>query len=504
MTFLIVAGLVVLLLLAVAIHDLTQKKHAVLRNFPLVGHARYFIEKFGPELRQYLFTSNNEERPFSRDQRTWIYASAKNKQNTVGFGTDNDFDNQPDYLILKQSAFPFVGKRAFDDSIHSVPCSKVFGELHGRKKPWRPSSIVNVSGMSFGALSGKAIQSLNLGAHQAGAYQNTGEGSLTPYHLQGADLVFQIGTGYFGCRDSQGNFSMPHLLERIEGKPVKALEIKLSQGAKPGLGGHLPAAKITPEIASYRGIPLGVDCISPSAHTAFSSVETLVQWIEELAEATGLPVGIKTAVGDLEFFHQLAEAMQEGVGPDFLTIDGGEGGTGAAPLVYADHVSLPWQIGFARVYRIFAQHGLRDIGFIGSGKLGLPERGLLAFALGADAINVGREAMISIGCIQAQKCHTDKCPTGVATQNAWLQRGLDPAIKAERSARYIMAMRKAMLSLAATAGHAHPGLIRLDQIEILNGIAQSANALEVFGYEKEWGQPTAKEAADIEYLVQGK
>lgn len=495
--------IVLVLIFLVVIYDLVQKEHTVLRNFPLFGHARYFIERFGPELRQYLFTSNNEERPFSRDQRTWIYASAKNQQSTVGFGTDNDFENQPDYLILKQSAFPFVGKRAFDDDIYSVPCSKVFGEVHGRAKPWRPSSIVNISGMSFGALSGKAVQALNLGAYQAGAYQNTGEGSLTSYHSHGADLVFQIGTGYFGCRDSQGNFSLDKLLERIADKPVKALEIKLSQGAKPGLGGHLPAAKVTQEIADFRGVPVGIDCVSPSSHTAFNSVDTLIEWIEELADATGLPVGIKSAVGDLTFFEELAVAMKKGVGPDFIVIDGGEGGTGAAPLVYADHVSLPWQIGFSRVYRIFAQHGLRDIGFIGSGKLGLPERGVLAFALGADVLNVGREAMISIGCIQAQKCHTDKCPTGVATQNAWLQRGLDPTVKGERSARYIMAMRKAMLSLSATAGHAHPGLIRLDQIEMLNGVAQSCSALEIFGYQKEWGAPTQKETENILKLVQG-
>ncbi|MDN5743998.1 MAG: FMN-binding glutamate synthase family protein, partial [Nocardioidaceae bacterium] len=368
--------------------------------------------------------------------------------------------------------------------------AKVLGGPRGRAKAFRPGSIVNVSAMSFGSLSGNAITALNKGAAAAGCLHNTGEGAISPYHRKGADLIFQIGTAYFGCRDEQGRFSLPRLKEVIASASVKALEIKLSQGAKPGLGGLLPAAKVTPEIAAIRGIPEDRDCASPSRHTAFTDIDSMLDFVEMLAEETGLPVGIKSAVGAMDFWEDLARQMaprERGV--DFITIDGGEGGTGAAPLIFSDSVSLPWRMGFSRVYGTFAQWGLTDdITFIGSGKLGLPDNAVVAFALGADMVNVAREAMLSIGCIQAQKCHTDHCPTGVATQNPWLTRGLDPTSKAERCAIYLRTLRKELTRVSAAVGVAHPGLITGADVDVLNGDYEARSLGDVYGYQQGWGE----------------
>lgn len=278
--------------------------------------------------------------------------------------------------------------------------------------------------MSYGSLSGPAIEALNRGAAMAGCLHNTGEGGMSDHHLHGGDLVLQVGTGYFGCRDDEGRFDLDKLVRVVESGPVKAIEFKLSQGAKPGLGGVLPAGKITEEISRIRHIPRDRDCVSPSRHTAFNSVDSMLDVLEAVAQRTGLPVGIKSAVGDLTFWQHLAEQMADGSrGVDFITVDGGEGGTGAAPQVFADSVALPYRSAFPRVYRIFADTGITDrIVFIGSGKLGLPETAMVAFALGADMLNIAREAMIAVGCLQTQKCHTGHCPTGVATQNPWLTR----------------------------------------------------------------------------------
>ena len=312
---------------------------------------------------------------------------------------------------------------------------------------------------------------MNRGAALAGCLQNTGEGGLSPYHRKGGELVFQLGTAYFGCRDERGRFSLDRLKDLVAGAPVRALEIKLSQGAKPSLGGLLPAAKVSAEIAATRGIPAGQDCVSPSRHAEFSDCDSLLDWVELLAAETGLPVGIKSAVGDLGFWEDLATLMRDtGRGVDFVTVDGGEGGTGAAPLIFSDSVSLPFQQGFSRVYRTFAERGLHEqVVFVGAGKLGLPDNAVVAFALGADMVNVGREAMLAIGCIQAQKCHTDTCPTGVATQNAWLARGLDPARKSVRAANYVRTLRRDLVKVAEACGVEHPGLIGTDSVEIVDG-----------------------------------
>ncbi|MFI1785122.1 FMN-binding glutamate synthase family protein [Streptomyces rubiginosohelvolus] len=486
----------------VAARDLVQKKHALLRNFPLVGHARYALEKIGPELRQYIVTSNDEERPFSRDQRSWIYASAKGENNYFGFGTDNDVEHVQGYAYVKQRTFADALSDLSDPQA-ALPSAKVLGGPRGRAKAFRPASVINISAMSFGSLSAAAVTALNKGAALAGTLQNTGEGGLSPYHLNGGDLVLQIGTSYFGCRNEDGTFNLDKLKSMIADAPVKAIEIKLSQGAKPGLGGMLPGAKVSDEIARIRDIPAGEDCASPSRHTAFHDVDSMLDFVELLATETGLPVGIKSAIGEMDFWEELATLMERGDrGVDFVTVDGGEGGTGAAPLIFSDSVSLPFRTGFTRVYGVFAERGLTDdITFIGSGKLGLPEKAVVAFALGVDMINVGREAMLSIGCIQAQKCHTDKCPTGIATQNPWLSRGIDASSKGERAAMYLRTLRKDLLKVSGAVGVLHPSLITPTDIDILNGDYDARSLGSVYGYKDGWGSLGPELAHEIAELL---
>ncbi len=443
-------------ILVVAIHDITQKRHAILRNFPVVGHLRYLLESAGPELRQYVVADNDEELPFNRDQRRWIYASAKSQNPYFGFGTDNDLDADG-YVFLRHAAFPAVDTTPDD----LIPSTKILGGWRDREHAFRPRSIINTSAMSFGSLSGPAIEAINRGVALAGCMQNTGEGGISVHHRKGGDLIFQIGTGYFGARDASGNFSLDKVIESIGPAPVKAIEIKLSQGAKPGLGGVLPAAKVTDEIATARGVPVGVTVHSPSRHVEFDDVAGLVDFVERVAGATGLPVGIKSAIGEHRFWHDLAAHMAAtGRGPDFVTVDGSEGGSGAAPSTFADHVALPFRNAFPIVFRAFADSDLHEkIAFIGSGRLGFATDTVVAMSMGVDMINVGREAMLAIGCVQSQRCHTGRCPTGVATQNRWLSRGLDPTDKAVRLGNYVTALHRELRSLSHAMGATHPSLI---------------------------------------------
>ena len=489
---------------AVAARDLVQRDHAILRNFPVLGHARFLLEAMGPELRQYIIASNDEERPFSRDQRRWVYASAKLQNNYFGFGTDNDLEHSTGNVVLHHRTFgeeyPTHGKVGQEARL---PGAKVLGGPRGRRHAFRPESVVNISAMSFGSLSGNAVEAINRGAAEAGCLHITGEGAVSPYHRLGGELVFQIGTAYFGCRDEEGSFSLSRLKEQVESAPIRAIEIKLSQGAKPGLGGVLPAAKVSQEIAETRGVPMGQDCLSPSRHAEFDGVDSMLDFVEMLADETGLPVGIKSAVGDLGFWERLTELMARGDrGVDFVTIDGGEGGTGASPLIFTDSVSLPFRLGFARAYAEFARRGLHeDVTFIGAGKLGLPDNAVVAFALGADLVNVGREAMLAAGCIQAQKCHTGGCPTGVATQHPWLVRGLDPVAKGDRVANYIRTLRRDLLKVAETCGVPHPGLIDTDAVEVLDGLSGGRLLHEVYGYEAGWGLPSDADRAAITEIM---
>jgi glutamate synthase domain-containing protein 2 len=463
-------GWCLIILTLIAIRDVLQPSHTINHNFPIVGHLRYFLEKIGPELRQYLVANNREELPFNRIERGWIYASAKKENNYEGFGTDRDIYAHQ-YIFINNAMMPYkIGENhpnTLDKSF--LPCAKVMGEFNKRKKPYRPASIINVSAMSFGSLSAKAIESLNKGVKIAGAYHNTGEGGLSAHHSHGGDVIFHFGTGYFGVRSKEGTFSMDKLVKLVNNNPfVKAIEIKLSQGAKPGKGGVLPGAKITKELAEIRGVEIGKDVLSPPNHTAFSNVPELMEFIEDIAEKTGLPVGVKAAIGKLEQWEELADIMKEtGKGPDFITVDGGEGGTGAAPPSFADHVSLPWVYGFSDLYKMFQQKGLSErIVFIGSGKLGFPAKAAMAFAMGADCINVAREAMMSIGCIQAQICHTNRCPSGIATQNKWKQNGINIPLKSDRLAQYFRTFRKELVEITHAAGYEHPCQFKMNDIDV--------------------------------------
>lgn len=460
-----------LVLVLIAIRDVfIQKRHTISHNYPIIGHIRYLFESIGPEIRQYFVANNREELPFNRIERSWVYASAKNENNYEGFGTDRDIYAHQ-HIFINNAMMPFklhdnhpnIKNKSF------VPCAKVMGLHNKRKKPYRPASIINVSAMSFGSLSAKAVESLNKGVKLADAYHNTGEGGLSPYHSHGGDVIFHFGTGYFGVRDEEGNFSMDKLVDLVNNNPfVRAIEIKLSQGAKPGKGGVLPGAKISQEIADIRHVPVGKDVLSPPNHSAFSNVTEMLDFIEAIAKNTGLPVGIKAAIGKLDQWNELADLMQKtGKGPDFITVDGGEGGTGAAPPSFADHVSLPWVYGFSDLYKVFQKRNLTErIVFIGSGKLGFPAKAAMAFAMGADCINVAREAMMSIGCIQAQVCHTNRCPSGVATQSKWLQSGINIPLKSERLAQYFKTFKKELIEITHAAGYEHPCQFTMADIDV--------------------------------------
>ena len=467
-----------------------NKKHAITHNFPLVGHFRYWLESIGPELRQYIVANNREELPFNRVERSWVYASSKNANNYKGFGTDMDI-HEPQYIFIKNAMFPFKveKKHANHKDPYFLPCAKIMGSYNKRKRPFRPASVINVSAMSYGSLSAKAVESLNKGCKLSYAYHNTGEGGLSPYHKKGGDVIFHIGTGYFGVRDEEGNFSIEKLKKLVNENPsVRAIEVKLSQGAKPGKGGVLPGSKITKEISEIRGVPEGKDVLSPAYHSAFSTVPEMIEFIEHIAAETGLPVGIKAAIGKIDQWKELVtEMVAQQRGPDFITVDGGEGGTGAAPPSFANHVALPWVYGFSEVYKLFDRANITDrVVFVASGKLGFPAKAAMAFAMGVDCINVAREAMFSIGCIQAQVCHTNRCPSGVATQSRWLQAGINVTDKAERVKYYFKNFNKELLEITHACGYEHPAQFTMDDIEISQGDNNDTQTLAAtYGYLKD-------------------
>jgi glutamate synthase domain-containing protein 2 len=517
MIWLIVLAVVVGILLVLAIVDVVQTSHAIRRNFPIIGRLRYLVERFGPELRQYIVADNDEERPFSRDQRRWVYATAKKENQYFGFGTDNNmFD--PQYPIIRHSPFPYrkpddlrpdesrSRQTSADGSARAeyhLPPIKVMGEWRNRAGAFRPESVVGISAMSFGSLSGRAVESLNRGAKIAGCLHNTGEGGISDHHRHGGELVFQLGTGYFGARSADGRFDLDKAVALMETAPVRAIEIKLSQGAKPGLGGVLPAKKVTPEIAAARGVPVGQTVASPSGHLEFNTVRGMIDFVERVADGCGVPVGIKSAVGDKRFWAELADEMAAtGRGPDFISIDGGEGGTGAAPLVFSDHVALPFRSGFAEVYRTFAARDLHEkVMWVGGGKLGFPGEALVSMVLGVDMINVAREAMLAIGCIQAQECHTGHCPTGVATHSNWLTRGLDPTDKSARAANYLINLRHELIQLAHACGKPHPSLVSGEQVDLLLDGDRMVSLWDRYDYDLGWRKFSADQEDQIAAIM---
>lgn len=487
------------LLFCIALYDTLQASDPILRNFPVVGHFRSLLSTSGPKLRQYIVAANDEERPFSRDQRTWVYSTASGHNAYVGFGTDSVID-RGSHIIIKQSAFPDTtptGENA------PLPCAKVMGAWRDRTHKFRPDSVVYVSAMSYGSLSARAVEAINRGCAITGSMQNTGEGGVAYPHRNGGKLIFQFGTGYFGCRNTDGTFSLDALLETVGSAEVGCIEIKLSQGAKPGLGGVLPGKKVTPAIAKARGVEMGQTVYSPNRHSAFDDVDGLIDFIEMIANATGLPVGIKSAVGQQNFWDELAGRMAaRSEGPDFIAIDGGEGGTGAAPLAFSDHVSLPFREGFARAHKPFVHAGLHQhIIFAGSGRLGFPAEALLAFSMGADMIGLAREPMLALGCIQAQRCHDGHCPTGITTHNKWLVRGLDPADKATKLANYLVGLRGEILKLSHACGMVHPALVTADMIELIDEPHRSATIAELFDIDASFPSINAEQEQAIQQIM---
>jgi glutamate synthase domain-containing protein 2 len=415
-------------LFLVGLNDALQTRQAIRRNFPIIGNLRYFFELIRPELQQYFVESNQSGRPIPRELRAVIYQRAKGQTQTLPFGTQLDVHAEH-YEWINHSIVP---------NLHKHEDARVDVGTKNCKLPYN-ASLMNISAMSYGALSSAAVSALNKGAAKGKFYHNTGEGGISPHHLLGGDLVWQLGTGYFGCRDEKGNFNEAAFQERATLPNVKMIEIKLSQGAKPGKGGLLPANKVSEEVSKIRLVPVGQDVISPPAHSTFSTPEQLLKWVSRLRELSGgKPVGFKLCVGTKREFIGICKAMMEtGMAPDFITVDGGEGGTGAAPLEFSNHVGTPLQDGLAFVVDALRGFNLKkDIRVIASGKVLTSFNIVTRLALGADMVNCARGMMLSLGCIQALKCNTNECPTGVATTDPHLAKGLVVPHKSERVYRF--------------------------------------------------------------------
>ena len=447
-----VAALTVTLLFALlvllGVRDLRQTRHAVLRNYPVIGHLRFLFEYVRPEIRQYFIESDSEAAPFSRAQRSLVYQRAKGEADNRPFGTQLDVGRQG-YEWINHSMAPTVLASADFRVTIGPDCAQPY-----------EASIFNISAMSFGSLSSNAILALNQGAKKGGFAHDTGEGSISSYHrVHGGDLIWEIGSGYFGCRDDTGNFSPERFAKNACDPQVRMIEIKLSQGAKPGHGGILPAAKVTSEIAAARGVRQGIDCISPAAHSAFRTPLEMMAFVARLRELSGgKPTGFKLCIGHpWEWFGIVKAMLESGITPDFIVVDGAEGGTGAAPVEFIDHVGAPLQEGLLLVHNTLIGVGLRD-----RIKIGCAGKVITAFdiarmmALGADWCNAGRGFMMALGCIQAQTCHTGKCPTGVTTQDPLRERALVVPDKAQRVYQFHHSTLHALKELVQAAGLGHP------------------------------------------------
>ncbi|MBV1869019.1 MAG: FMN-binding glutamate synthase family protein [Marinosulfonomonas sp.] len=436
-------------LAVVGIYDVIQPSHSVLRNYPVLGHMRFLFEGIRPEIRQYLIESDQDEEPFSRDDRSIVYQRAKGVEDKRPFGTRENV-YAPGYAWLTHSIQPVhITNSDFRVMIGGKDC----------KQPYS-ASLYNISAMSFGALSGNAISALNKGAKAGGFAHDTGEGGISRYHREGGgDIIYEVGSGYYGCRASDGSFDPDRFIKQASDPQVKMVEVKISQGAKPGHGGMLPASKISPEIAEARGVPMGADCVSPASHSAFSTPIEMMEFIGRLRDLSGgKPTGFKLCIGHRREFMCIVKAMlQTGIAPDFIVVDGKEGGTGAAPLEFANHVGMPLVEGLSFVHNTLRGAGLRDQIKIGAaGKLITSFDIARVLSLGADWVNSARGFMFAIGCIQAQACHTNRCPVGVATQDALRQRALVVPDKAERVARFHRNTMKALAEMAGAAGLSDP------------------------------------------------
>ncbi len=442
----------VCVLIAIAVQDVVQRKHAILRNFPLLGRFRYLFEMIRPEIQQYFVEADTDGVPFNRERRSVVYQRAKSVMDTLPFGTQMDV-YAPGYEWISHS---FAAKH---------PCHEIPRVLIGADtcKQAYSSSLLNISAMSYGSLSANAVEAMNLGAKGGGFAHNTGEGGASPFHLKpGGDVIWQIGTGYFGCRTPEGKFDPEKFKAGAMNPSIKMIEIKISQGAKPGHGGILPAAKVTEEISEIRGVPMGSDVLSPPTHSAWSTPSELLQWIEDLRKLSdGKPIGFKFCVGRPEEFMALCMAMRaSGKHPDFIVVDGGEGGTGAAPLEFSNSVGMPLNDGLAFVHNCLVGFALREkIKIVASGKVITGFDMATRLALGADLCNSARAMMMAVGCIQARRCNTNDCPAGVATQKKNLMQGLDVSDKAPRVESYHRETIQSLLELVGAAGLDAPSQI---------------------------------------------
>ncbi len=463
------------------IQDITQKKHAVLRNYPVIGRLRYFFEKQGEYFRQYFFAGDRDEMPFNRATRAWVYRVAKKEDGggIIGFGSTYDM-KAPGAILFVNAPFPV-------QEWEKQPTPPlVIGEGYC-DQPFTARSLVNISAMSFGAISKPAVLALSRGAATAGCWMDTGEGGTSPYHIEGgADIIAQIGTAKYGVRNADGSFSPERAKELA--KKVKAFEIKLSQGAKPGKGGVLPGGKVTPEIAATRGIPVGEASLSPNRHRDIANTTELLDQVKYIRELTGRPVGVKTAIGGWWFLNDLADnVLRRGLdyAPDFLVIDGGEGGSGAAPQALFDHMSLSIDEALPRAADVLVESGLKGrIRLVASGKLVTSARAAWALCVGADFINTARGFMFSLGCIQALRCQTNTCPTGITTHNPRLQRGLVVEEKFQRVANYAEGMNHDIEMIAHSCGVAHPRLLKREHCRIVQANGQTAALNMLYPYPK--------------------
>ena len=447
-----IIAILLLGLVGLYIHDRTQTTHTILRNYPIIGYFRYFAETMGEYMRQYQYLTDWAERPFNRLERAWVYRSAKGVSNLTSFGSEN----VPSF-VFRNAAFPVL-----DEDRKPFP-GKQIGVTQGPgacRLPYVATSLFNISGMSYGSLSHAAVSALSRGAKHAGIWMATGEGGLSPYHLEGGcDIVMQMGTAKYGVRDEHGNLSEERLREIAAHEQVRMFEVKLAQGAKPGKGGILPGIKVTPEVAAIRGIPVGQDSISPNRHLDIGNIRELGVFVDRVRTITGKPVGVKFVVGDPAFLDDwFTDCVSHPEHcPDYIQVDGGEGGTGAAPAALIDYVGLPITEALRHVVAARERHGLKDrIRIIASAKLITPDKVAWALCMGADFVSSARGFMFSLGCIQAMKCGSGLCPTGVTSSKERLIAGLDPTDKAARVARYAIRVREEVEVIAHACGVADP------------------------------------------------
>ena len=473
--FVFIIGLIILTSIIFYIIDKTQTKHTIRRNFPVIGRFRWLFEHLGEFFRQYFFAQDREELPFNRAQRTWVYKSAKGNNNTVAFGSTRNLDRRGAMIFLN-CAFPVMKK----DSVEAE--QMIIGPF--ARNPFKTTSFFNISAMSFGALSKPAVQSLSHGAKKAGIWLNTGEGGLSPYHLEGGcDIVYQFGTAKYGARTKDGEFDFDKLKEIGKIPQVKMIELKLAQGAKPGKGGILPAEKVTEEIAGIRGIEPGKPSISPNRHPEIKSATELLDMLNKIRETSGLPVGFKMVMGTDEWLHELfTEIRQRGIesAPDFITLDSGDGGTGAAPQSLMDDVGMIIKESLPMLVDLRNEYGLKDrVRIIASGKLITPAEVAWALCAGADFINNARGFLFSLGCIQALKCNKNTCPTGITTHDPKLQKGLVVENKTERVANFAKHMISEVGIIAHACGVTEPRKLKRSHVRMVfsNELSKPLNIL---------------------------